>query len=181
MTISNSPDSTFSGKFSVKNLYVSGKNTNEASLYITPKTTPEGSKDIEINSTKNSNRTCINSNNLYLKSSLTNNILAKESISLISNFSTINDAIDPTGDNTNLDASGYYNQINTGNSLKMNSNGIRLDSKSHSLAMNTTGIRLDSNSHSLEMDNSNVKIKSNNDINLESNNKVNIKIPQKTN
>lgn len=162
MTISNSSNSQFNGKFSVKNLYVSGKNSDEASLYITPKTTEkDGSKfrDIEINSTKNSNRTCINSNNLYLKSSLTNNILAKESISLISNFSTISDVIDPTGDNTNLDASGYYNQINTGNSLKMNSNGIRLDS----------------NSHSLEMNNSNVKIKSNSDINLESTNKLNIK------
>ena len=161
MTISNSSNSQFNGKFSVKNLYVSGKNTDEASLYITPKTTEkDGSifRDIEINSTKNSNRTCINSNNLYLKSSLTNNILAKESISLISNFSNIN-AIDSTGDNTSLDSAGYYNSINTGNSLKMNA----------------TGIKLDSHSHSLVMDSSNIKMKSNNDINIESKQKLNIK------
>ena len=142
MTISNSSNSQFNGKFSVKNLYVSGKNTDEASLYITPKTTEkDGSKfrDIEINSTKNSNRTCINSNNLYLKSSLTNNILAKESISLISNFSNIN-AIDSTGDNTSLDSAGYYNSINTGNSLKMNATGIKLDSHSHSLVMDSSNI-----------------------------------------
>ena len=157
MTISNSQNSQFSGKFSVKNLYVSGKNPDEASLYITPKTTKDGSKDIEINSTKNSNRTCINSNNLYLKSSLTNNILAKESISLISNFSNINE-IDSSAHNSGLESNGYYNTINNANKIKMDASGIRFDS----------------NSHSFVMDNSNIKIQSNNDINIESNNKVNI-------
>ena len=144
MTISNSSNSTFNGKFSVKNLYVSGKNTEEASLYITPKTTQDGSKDIEINSTKNSNRTCINSNNLYLKSSLTNNILAKESITLISNFSNIN-SINTSDHSNGLDSSGYYNTINNGNSLKMNSTGIKLDSNLHFLAMDSSNIKMSSN------------------------------------
>lgn len=158
MTISNSSNSTFNGKFSVKNLYVSGKNTEEASLYITPKTTQDGSKDIEINSTKNSNRTCINSNNLYLKSSLTNNILAKESITLISNFSNIN-SINTSDHSNGLDSSGYYNTINNGNSLKMNS----------------TGIKLDSNLHFLAMDSSNIKMSSNNDLNIDSVKTISIK------
>ena len=149
MTISNGK---FNGKFSVKNLYITGKDpSGEAQLYIAPKTYSNNngtiiSRDIEINSTKNSNRTCINANNLYLKSSNTSKLLAKKAVVIESYSNTI-----PPSNNTKWgDISENYKQ-NTKHSIIMDSSGIKIDSNSdlnlkakNNININTTNINIDS-------------------------------------
>ena len=79
MTIQNSQ---LSGKFSVKNLFITSKDmSGTASLFIRP-----NNKDLEIISSKNCEKTCINSNKLYLKSTDSSQLTANKSIILATNL-----------------------------------------------------------------------------------------------